>query len=120
MEDSYKANDEEFKKLNNKDEPKEDENEEELEEEDEESQNKVNIYNKQDFTLNKIIEFFFKNEILATVHFCPICGKLMTLENNINYMDEKVWRCRSKLKKQDIKKIYGKNLSLNSLIYHYR
>ena len=105
MEDSYKANDEEFKKLNNKDEPKEDENEEELEEEDEESKNKVDIYNKQDFTLDKVIEFFFKNEILATVNFCPICGNQMTLENNINYMDEKVWRYKSKLKKHDIKKI---------------
>ena len=31
MDDSYKANDEEFKKLNKNDEPNEDENEEELE-----------------------------------------------------------------------------------------
>ena len=29
----------------------------------------------------------------------------MTLENNINYMNQKVWRCMSKLKKHDIKKI---------------
>ena len=107
-----------LKKLNKNDEPNEDENEEELEKEDADSQNKVNIYNKQDFTLDKVL-IFFKNEILATAHFCPICGKQMTLENNSNYMDEKVWRCRSKLMKHDIKKIYGKNLSLNLLIYHY-
>ena len=90
--------------------PNEDENEEELEKEDADSQNKVNIYDKQDFTLDKVLEFFFKNEILATVHFCPICGKQMTLENNINYMDEKVWKCMSKLMKHDIKKIREKSV----------
>ena len=91
-----------------------------MEKEDEESQNKVSIYNKQDFTFDKVLEFFFKNEILTTAHFFFFFYKKMTLENNSNYMDEKVWRCRSKLKKHYIKKIYGKNLSLNLLIYHYR
>ena len=27
----------------------------------------------------------------------------MILESNINYMDEKVWRCRSKINKHDVK-----------------
>jgi hypothetical protein len=60
MEDEYNEIDEEFKKLNN---PQEDSIEEEEENESEEelgeSQIIINLYNKEDFTLDKVITFFF-------------------------------------------------------------
>ena len=49
----------------------------------------MNVYNKDDFTLDKIMIFFFNIEILARVQFCPKCGKQMNLETNQNYIDEK-------------------------------
>ena len=80
----------------------------------------MNIYNKDDFTLDKVMTFFFNNEILARVQFCPKFGKQMTLGTNQNYMDEKVWRCRAKIINHDIKKTSGKNQSLNLLICPYQ
>ena len=103
MEDSYDANDEDFIKIKNIEEANEDENENEEQEDSEDIENNVTIYNQNDFTLDKVMKFFFKNEILARVQFCPKCGKQMTLENNLNYLDAKVWRCRSKIITHDIK-----------------
>ena len=48
--------------------------------------------------------FFFNNEILYSVQFWPKCGKQMSLEINLNYMDEKVLRFRSKIIDYDTKK----------------
>ena len=104
MEDSYNGNDEEFKQMNNQQEESIEEGENESEGEDGESQSNINLYNKEDFKLDKVMTFFFKNEILARVQYCPKCGKQMNLENNQNYMDRKVWRCRSKIMNHDIKK----------------
>ena len=113
MEDLYNGNDEEFKQMNNQHEESIEEGENESEGEDGESQSNINLYNKEDFKLDKVMTFFFKNEILASVKYCPKCGKQMNLENNQNYMDRKVWRCRSKIMNHDIKKISGIILSLN-------
>ena len=98
MEDSYIANDEEFKKLYNQPEEKNDEkNEDQIEKENkdqieekmkinsnDEYQNDISLYNKADFKLDNVLTFFFKNEILAGVQYCPKCGKQMILENNKN------------------------------------
>ena len=67
--------------MNNIDEANEEEKENGSEEEGEEAQNKVNIYN---LALDKVLTFFFNNEILVRVQFCPKCGKQMTLETNQN------------------------------------
>ena len=104
MEDSYNGNDEEFKQMNNQQEESIEEGENESEGEDGESQSNINLYNKEDFKLDKVMTFFFKNEILARVQYCPKCGKQMNLENNQNYMDRKVWRCRSKIMNHNTKK----------------
>ena len=90
MENSNNANDDELKKLNIIDETSEEENENESEEEDQEAQNKDNIYNKNDFTLDKLMAFFFNNEVLARVKFCPKYDKQITLETNLNYKETKV------------------------------
>ena len=111
MEDLYKENDEEFKKLHELEDADEEEHENESEEEDEENNNEINIYNKNDFQLEKVLTFFFNKDIISKVQFCPQCGKLMILENNKNYIDEKVWRCRSKIIVHDLKK----NIRVNSV-----
>ena len=125
MEEVYKENDGEFKKLYNIQEAEEAEEVKEAEEakeaefegeneaeedEDEEDKNEINIYHKKDFQLDKVLNFFFNKDIIVKVQFCPKCGKPMKLENNKNYMDEKVWRCRSKVTDHDEKKISGKIL----------
>ena len=69
MEDSYNVNDEEFKKLNNQEEESVDEEENESDDEDGESQNNINLYNKEDFKLDKVMTFLFKNKILANVQY---------------------------------------------------
>ena len=92
--------------MNNQQEESIEEGENESEGEDGESQSNINLYNKEDFKLDKVMTFFFKNEILARVQYFPKCGKQMNLENNQNYMDRKVWRCRSKIMNHGIKKIY--------------
>ena len=102
MEDIYDENDAEFKNLEKKEEVQE-ENQENNSEEEEDEINKINIYNKNDFKLDKVLNFFFTNNILSKVKFCKKCGKAMILESNKNYMDGKVWRCRSKIKKHDEK-----------------
>ena len=99
--------------MNNQQEESIEECENESEGEDGESQSNINLYNKEDFKLDKVMTFFFKNEILARVQYCHKCDKQMNLENNQNYMDRKVWRCRSKIMNHDIKKISGIILSLN-------
>ena len=128
MEETYKENDEEFKKLlNTQDEEAEEEakeagleEENEAEEdEDKEDKNEINIYHKKVFQLDKVLNFFFNKDIIAKVQFCPKCGKPMKLENNKNYMDEKVWRCRSKVTDHDEKKISGKILYLKQSIFPY-
>ena len=70
MEDSYNVNDEEFKKLNNQEEERVEEEENESDGEEGESQNNINLYNKEDFKLDKVMNFFFKNEIIPRVQFC--------------------------------------------------
>ena len=105
MEDLYKDNDEEFKKHGVIADDQDEENElESAEEEEEENINQINLYNKNDFKLENVLKFLFNNDILSKEQFCPICGKQMKLENNKTYMDEKVWRCRSKVNNHDIKK----------------
>ena len=91
MEEAYINNDELFKKIKSI-EDQEEQQENESEEDDVDEQQ--NIYNKEDFELNKVLNFFFQNEILSNVQYCHKCGKLMKLENNKNYMDEKIWRCQ--------------------------
>ena len=109
MEDLYKDNDEEFKKLSVNDSDQEEENEIESEEDDEENINQINIYNKNDFELENVLTILFNNNILSKVQFCPTCGQQMKLENNKNYMDEKVWQCRSKVNNHDTKKNIREN-----------
>ena len=94
MEEAYLKNDEEFKRIKSI-EDQEEEQENESEEDDDVDNAQINIYNNEDFELDKVLDFFFKNQILSKVQYCPKCGKLMKLENNKNYMDEKIWRCRS-------------------------
>ena len=71
MEDSCDGNDEEFKQMNNQQEESIEEGENESEGEDGESQSNINLYNKEDFKLDKVMTFFFKNEILARVNIVP-------------------------------------------------
>ena len=102
MEDLYKENDDEFKKMNNNEDDQEEEQENSSEEQEEEM-NKINIYNNNEFELDKVLNFFFNNNIISKTKFCSKCGKPMILESNITYMDGKVWRCRSKVGKHDVK-----------------
>ena len=104
MEDQFNQNDEEFKKLNKIDSEEEDEaNNESFNEEEEDDEN-ITLYNKKEFELEKLIKFFINKDIFEKIKFCPKCGKLMNLEKNINYLDERVWRCRSKILPHDEKK----------------
>ena len=105
MEDEYSQNDEEFKKINKNEPDEENEEAEDRNESDEEKEDEnIKIYNKQEFVLENTINFFFNKDIFEKVKFCPKCGKQMKLENNKNYLDEKVWRCRSKIFVHDEKK----------------
>jgi formylmethanofuran dehydrogenase subunit E len=105
MEDEYSQNDEEFKKINKNEPEEENEEEEDRNESDEEDEDEnIKLYNKQEFELENIINFFFNKVIFEKVKFCPKCGNQMKLENNKNYLDEKVWRCRSKIFVHDEKK----------------
>ncbi len=63
----------------------------------------INIYKKEEFELENVLNFFLKKEIFEKFKFYPKCGKLMWLEKNKNYMDDKVWRCITKLQPHDIK-----------------
>ena len=105
MEDDFSKNDDEFKKIN-KNEPEEEKKDEDNENESdgEEEEENINLYNKQEFELENIINFFFNKVIFEKVKFCPKCGNQMKLENNKIYLDEKVWRCRSKINVHDEKK----------------
>ena len=67
------------KLLNNKQEERIEKDENESKVEDEQSQIDINLYNKEDFKLDKVMTFFFKNEILARVQYCPKCDKQMNL-----------------------------------------
>ena len=107
--ENFKDNDDEFKKLNNADNLENievdnsgDQNEIIEEEESEENEN-FNLYNVEQFELDKILNIFFNKEIFAKYKFCPKCGNLMKLDNNKNYLDGKVWRCRTKIIPHDIK-----------------
>ena len=112
MEDEYSQNDEEFKKLNKIDSEEENEEEEHENESDSEEENEnITIYNKQEVQLENVIKFFFNKDILEKVKFCTKFGNQMNLDNNKNYLDEKVWRCRSKINVHDDKK----NIRENSL-----
>ena len=104
MDDLLRPNDEEFIKLKNR-ESEEEENDNESLNEVEEDEENITIYNKKEFELENVIKFFFNKDIFEKVKFCPKCGNLIILENNKNYMDEKVWRCRSKILVHDEKKI---------------
>ena len=66
MEDLYNENNAEFKKRNDI-EDVEEEDEKESEEEDEVDNNQINIYNKNDFELDKVLKFFFNNNIISKV-----------------------------------------------------
>ena len=79
--------------------------------EEEEDDENITIYNKKEFELENVIKFMFNKDIFEKVKFCPKCGKIMSLENNKNYLDEKVWRCRSKILVHEEKK----NIRENSL-----
>ena len=57
MEDLYKENDDEFKKMNNNEDDQEEEQENSSEEQEEEM-NQINIYNINDFQLDKVLNFF--------------------------------------------------------------
>ena len=110
MEDDFSQNDEEFKKINkNELEDENDEEENENESDAEEEEENINLYIKKEFELENIISFFFNKNIFENVKFCPKCGNQMKLENNKNYLDEKVWRCRSKIKVHDEKKNIREN-----------
>ena len=102
MDNIYKENDDEFKNINNNQDIQEEE-EENSSEEQEEGLNVINIYNHNEFELDKVLNFFFNNNIISKVKFCNKCGKPMILESNKNYLDGKVWRCRSKIDKHDVK-----------------
>ena len=114
MEESYLQNDELFKKIKSI-EDQEEEQENESEEEDDVDNAQQNIYKKEDFELNKVLDFFFQNEILIKAQYCPKCGKLMKLENNKNYMDEKIWRCQSKQSLHDEKVNIRKNSVIENI-----
>ena len=102
-----------MKKKVKKNEPEEENEEEEHrnESDEEDVDENINLYNKQEFELENIINFFFNKIIFEKVKFCPKCGNQIKLENNKNNLDEKVWRCRSKIKVHDEKK----NIRENSL-----
>ena len=111
MEDKYSQNDEEFKIIKNN--VQEEENEEEKNENEsdgEEEEGNINLYNKQEFELENKISFFFNKNIVEKVKFCPKREKQMKPENNKNYLDEKIWRCRTKIKVHE-----EKNIRENSL-----
>ena len=116
MEDLYIQNDEEFKMIqkSESEEKEEEEEEKKINEnvgEEEEDDENITIYNKKEFELENVIKFMFNKDIFEKVKFCPKCGKIMSLENNKNYLDEKVWRCRSKILVHEKKK----NIRENSL-----
>ena len=114
MDDSLLKNDEEFKKIKSIEDQHE-ESENESEEEDDVDNSQLDIYNKEDFELDNVINFFFQKEMLSKVQYCPKCGKLMKLENNKNYMDGKIWRCRSKQLLHDEKVNIRKNSVIENI-----
>ena len=81
MDNLYKENNDEFKNINNNQDIQKEE-EEDSSEEQEEGMNVINIYNQNDFELDKVLNFFFNNNIISKVRFCNKCGKPMNLESN--------------------------------------
>ena len=89
MENLYQENDVVFKKIYNIKVAEEEDEEVKKAEEDEGDKNEINIYQKKDFELDKVLIFFFNNDLITKVQFSPKYGKPMKLENNKNYIDEK-------------------------------
>lgn len=61
---------------------------------DEENEN--NIYKKEDFTTNKIINFLENNNIIYKNLECNICMKKMLRKEYKSYIDGLIWRCRGR------------------------
>ena len=53
--------------------------------------------------LNK--DLFYENEILDRAQYYLKCSNQMILDNNHNYMDNKVWGWRTKLNNHELKEL---------------
>ena len=58
-------------------------------------ENENNIYKKEDFTTNKIINFLENNNIIYKNLECNICMKKMLKKEYNSHIDGLIWRCRS-------------------------
>ena len=86
----------------------------EEEEEDNINMNQINQifhYNPAEYENDYIINKLFELQILKKEPICEKCGGKMKLENDNQYLDKKVWRCRSKNQKHDVKR----NIRVNSV-----
>lgn len=86
----------------------------EEEEEDNINMNQINQifhYNPAEYENDYIINKLFELQILKKEPICEKCGGKMKLENDNQYLDKKVWRCRSKNPKHDVKR----NIRVNSV-----
>ena len=59
--------------------------------------------NPHDYELQKIINYFQDKRILKKKFNCTVCGKIMTLQKNKQYIERFCFRCRSKAPVHDIK-----------------
>ena len=58
--------------------------------------------------------------ILEKEPICEKCSPIMKLENDNQYLDKKIWRCRSKNLKHDVKRnIRVKSIYENFNVYLY-
>ena len=87
------------------------------EEENESDDNEIPIkfkYDKKEFDLEQIINFFFDSKLLKKNHRCIYCNQIMNLTKNKKLTDGVQWRCKKNL---NIKHDYKLNIRNGSLFY---
>ena len=58
---------------------------------------------KEDYEISKIIKYWQETNMIHKTFRCPKCSTIMKLEKSNQYMDNYVFRCRSKQPNHDIK-----------------
>ena len=67
------------------------------------NQNPPNLYNRDNFRINVILEFLKSNKIIHSSFQCYKCGKFFKLKEGNKYIDGYAWRCRGRNPPQDIR-----------------
>lgn len=79
---------------------------------------------KEDYEISKIIKYWQETHMFHKTFTCPKCSTIMKLEKSNQYMDNYVFRCRSKQPNHDIKinirsKSSFENIKIKLNVMHY-